>query len=315
MKLTELIAQYIAFRRNLGEKFERDAKLLQSFSRAIGETKISQVQAGQVKAFLDGSGPITRYWHMKHTTLRGFYRYAVSRGYVTASPLPTTLPKLPARFVPHIYSVADLRRLLDGTAHYQKQRIQLEPHTFRTILLTLYGAALREGECLSLELRDVDLCESLLVIRDTKFYKSRMVPVGSDLNEALRKYVILRTAAGHPQNETAPFFVTKAGERIPADLLRRAFRRLRRQAGVRRVDGARYQPRLHDLRHSAAVHRLTAWYREGKDVQKLLPLLSTYLGHTDIGGTQHYLTMTPDLLQQASDRFASYVFRSEVSHG
>jgi integrase/recombinase XerD len=315
MKLAELIAQYIAFRRNLGEKFERDAKLLQSFSHAIGETEISQVQAGQVKAFLDGSGPITRYWHMKHTTLRGFYRYAVSRGYVPASPLPTTLPKLPARFVPYIYSVADLRRLLEGTARYQRQRIQLEPHTFRTILLTLYGAALREGECLSLELRDVDLRESLLVIRDTKFYKSRMVPVGCDLNEALRKYAILRAAAGHPQNETAPFFVTNAGERIPADLLRRAFRRLRQQAGVGRVDGARYQPRLHDLRHSAAVHRLTAWYREGKDVQKLLPLLSTYLGHTVIGGTQHYLTMTPDLLQQASDRFASYVFRSEVSHG
>lgn len=315
MKLAELIAQYIAFRRNLGEKFERDAKLLQSFSRAIGEAEISQVQAGQVKAFLDGSGPLTRYWHMKHTTLRGFYRYAVSRGYVTASPLPTTLPKLPARFVPHIYAVPDLHRLLDGTAHYQKQRIQLEPHTFRTILLTLYGAALREGECLSLELRDVDLRESLLVIRDTKFYKSRLVPVGCDLNEALRKYAILRAAAGHPQNVTAPFFVTKAGKRIPADLLRRAFRRLRQQAGIRRVDGARYQPRLHDLRHSAAVHRLTAWYREGKDVQKLLPLLSTYLGHTDIGGTQHYLTMTPDLLQQASDRFASYVFPSEVSHG
>ena len=315
MKLAELIVQYVALRRNLGEKFERDAKLLQSFARMIGETvDISEVQAGQVKAFLDGSGPITRFWHMKYTALRGFYRYATSRGYVAGSPLPTILPKEPERFVPYIYSVEDLRRLLDGTARSQKQRIQMEPHTFRTILLTLYGAALREGECLSLELCDVDLRESLLIIRDTKFYKSRLAPLGCDLHEALLKYAGLRTAAGHSQGENAPFFVTKAGERIPADLLRRAFRRLRKQTGVSRADGARYQPRLHDLRHSAAVHRLTAWYREGKDVQRLLPLLSTYLGHAGIGGTQHYLTMTADLLQQASDRFASYVF-PEVNHG
>ena len=112
---------------------------------------------------------------------------------------------------------------------------------------------------------------------------------------------------------THPFFVTKLGARIPIRLLQRAFRRLRAQAGVRREGGARCQPRLHDLRHAAAVHRLTAWYREGKDVQRLLPLLSTYLGHVDIASTQLYLTMTPELLHEASKRFAKYVF-GEVSH-
>ena len=315
MKLAQLIAQYVAFRKNLGVSFENDARLLRSFSRTIGETAdLSGVQPDRVKAFLDGCGPITRYWHRKHTALNGFYRYAVSRGYVAAVPLPTLIPKQPERFVPYIYSCEELQRLLDGTISYQKQRIQMEPHTFRTILLSLYGAALREGECLSLTLADVDLRQSLLTIRDTKFYKSRLVPLGCDLNEAMLRYARRRKAAGHSQEENAPFFVTRLGERIPNDLLRRAFRRLRKQAGIRRADGARYQPRLHDLRHSAAVHRLTTWYREGKDVQKLLPLLSTYMGHTDIGGTQHYLTMTPELLQQASARFATYVF-SEVSHG
>ncbi len=315
MKLAQLIAQYVAFRKGLGVSFENDAKLLASFSRAAGETaEVSGLQADRVKAFLDGRGPITRYWHRKHSALSGFYRYAVSRGYVAAAPLPTVLPKQPERFVPYIYSCEELRGLLDGTTSYQKQRIQMEPYTFRTILLALYGAALREGECLSLTLADVDLRQSLLTIRDTKFYKSRLVPLGCDLNEAMLRYARRRKAAGHSQEENASFFVTKLGERIPNDLLRRAFRRLRKQAGIRRTDGARYQPRLHDLRHSAAVHRLTTWYREGKDVQKLLPLLSTYMGHTDIGGTQHYLTMTPELLQQASARFATYAF-SEVSHG
>lgn len=190
----------------------------------------------------------------------------------------------------------------------------MEPHTFRTILLALYGAALRVSECLSLTLADVDLRQAVLTIRDTKFYKSRLVPLGNDLNDAMQKYAERRKAAGHSQEGDAPFFVTKLGERIPIRLIQRAFRRLRKQTGIRRFDGARYQPRLHDLRHSAAVHRLTAWYREGKDVQKLLPLLSTYMGHTDIASTQHYLTMTPELLQEASARFASYAF-SEVSRG
>src|SRR5258708_6347052 len=105
MKLAQIIAQYVAFRKNLGVSFENDARLLESFSRTIGETAdISSVQADQVKAFLDGRGPITRYWHRKHTALSGFYRYAVSRGYVAAAPLPRIIPKQPERFVPYIYS-------------------------------------------------------------------------------------------------------------------------------------------------------------------------------------------------------------------
>src|SRR5262249_51810666 len=98
-----------------------------------------------------------------------------------------------------------------------------------------------------------------------------------------------------------------------SQLLRRAFQRLRTHSSVGRRGGPQCQPRLHDLRHAAAVHRLTA-YREGKDVQRLLPLLSTYLGHVDIASTQLYLTMTPELLHEASQRFAQYVF-GEVSHG
>jgi site-specific recombinase XerD len=303
----------VAFRKNLEVSFENDTRILESFSRAMGKAEdISTVQADRVQSFLDGRGPVTCYWHRKHTVLRGFYRYAVSRGYVVAAPLPTIIPKQPERFIPYIYSCEELQRLLDGTASYQKQRIQVEPHTFRTILLALYGAALREGEALSLTLSDVDLHQSLLTIRTTKFYKSRLVPFGCDLNEAMRRYARRRKADGHSQEQDAPFFVTKLGERVPNELLQRVFRRLRKRAGIHRSDAARYQPRLHDLRHSAAVHRLTTWYREGKDVQKLLPLLSTYMGHTDMSGTQRYLTMTPELLQQASVRFSNYAF-SEVS--
>ena len=93
----------------------------------------------------------------------------------------------------------------------------------------------------------------------------------------------------------------------------RLFGRVRRQAGIHRDPGARYQPRLHDLRHTAAVHRLVAWYQAGADVQALLPHLATYLGHVDIASTQRYLSMTPALLHEASQRFAQYA-QPEARH-
>lgn len=314
MKLTQLIAQYVAFRKSLGAKFEGNETVLCSFSRVMGEGRhVGNVKPREVAVFLNGRGPVTRHWHRKYIVLRGFFRYALSRGHLSASPLPATVPKLPERYKPYIYSREELRRLLDSTALTQTPRFQMEAHTFRTLLFLLYGAGLRDGEALSLNLEDVDLPEAVLTIRNTKFYKTRLVPLGSELNHVMTEYAKQRKKAGHSQSADAPFFVTRLGTRVPLHLLECGFRRLRAQARVRREDGARYQPRLHDLRHSAAVHRLTTWYREGKNVQRLLPLLSTYLGHVDLVSTQLYLTMTPELLHEASKRFAKYVF-GEVSH-
>jgi len=309
MKLAQLIAQYVTFRRSLGQDFESDGRRLRTFSRFVGESaEIDSVKLSQVAAFLAGRGPITRYWHLKYGTLRGFFSYAVTRGYLSLSPLPATVPKPPARFVPHLYSRDELCRLLDGTASYQKHkmRIVMEPHTFRAILLLLYGAALRVSEALSLNLVDVDLEEAVIVIRDTKFYKARLVPLGSDLNDVMTKYAKQRKRDGHSQSNNAPFFVTKLSARISSRLLRHAFQRLRTHSGVRRQGGPQCQPRLHDLRHAAAVHRLVAWYRQGADVQSLLVKLSAYLGHVDIAATQQYLTWTPELRKQANARFARY---------
>ena len=314
MKLNQLIAQYVAFRKSLGAKFEGNETVLHTFARVVGEGRhVGSVKPREVAAFLDGCGPVTRRWHNKYIVLRGFFRYAMSRGHLSASPLATTVPKLPERFKPYIYSREELHRLLQTTAAAQTRRFQMEAHTFRTLLLLLYGAGLRVSEALSLNLEDVDLHEAVITIRDTKFYKTRLVPLGTELNNAMAGYAERRKKARHSQSGDAPFFVTQLGTRLGRRLLERNFQRLRAQAGVRREDGARYQPRLHDLRHAAAVHRLTAWYREGKDVQRLLPLLSTYLGHVEMASTQLYLTMTPELLHEASTRFAKYVF-GEVSH-
>lgn len=109
----------------------------------------------------------------------------------------------------------------------------------------------------------------------------------------------------------ATFFTTRMDSRVKPDTLQHNFRILCDRAGIRRIDGALEQPRLHDLRHTFAVHRLTSWYRQGADVQRLLQHLSVYLGHVHIRHTQVYLSMTPELLNEASQRFEHYVGREE----
>jgi site-specific recombinase XerD len=146
------------------------------------EIDVEEIRAARVTAFLAGTGPVTRYWHQKYGMLRGLYHYAISRGFVAESPLPTTMPKLPARFVSYVYTRGELHRLLHATMAYRKQHRKLEPHTLRAIILLLYGAGLRVSEAVALTLGDVDLPETLITVRNTKFNKTRVVPLGPALS-------------------------------------------------------------------------------------------------------------------------------------
>jgi integrase/recombinase XerD len=312
MKLKELITRYVAFRQSMGEDFKGAESVLKTFGQRLGnDIEIVDVKANQVLAFLDGTRAVNRSWHRRYYVLQGLYRYAISRGFALESPLPTITPKPPERFVPYIYTRDELRRLFNSTDAYRKDHRKLEPHTLRAILVLLYGAGLRVGEAVALTLGDVDLPSAVITIRDTKFNKTRIVPLGSELHQVLTQYLKRRNEAGHSQSENAPFFVTRRGRRVSVQLVQQTFKRLREYLGIKRTDGARYQPRLHDIRHSFAVHRLTSWYKEGADVQKLLPRLATYLGHVKLEATQVYLTMTPELLHEASVRFEQYVFQEE----
>jgi site-specific recombinase XerD len=190
----------------------------------------------------------------------------------------------------------------------------MQPLTFRTLLLVLYGAGLRPGEALRLRCCDVDLADRILAIWDTKFFKSRLVPIGTDLCKALETYWTVRRRLPLPDEMRSAFFCTRTGHKISLAKLESIFVRLREQAGIRRPSSDRWQPRLHDMRHAFAVHRVIAWYREGADVQACLPLLATYLGHVDLSGTQTYLTMTRELLGEASLRFERYAAPVEDDH-
>jgi site-specific recombinase XerD len=309
MTLREAIEQYIAWRRAHGAKFTTAANLLRQFlGYADGDAACSAVTLAQVVAFLAGKGPLTRHRENKYYALAGFWRHAISRGHASCSPLPDNEPKSPVRAPPYIYSRDELRRLLDPTNVEISRRgaVQLDAATFRTLLLLLYGAGLRFSEATGLTLADVDLAEDVLTIRATKFYKSRLVPIGPQLATVLANYMPLRRRGGLAHGETSFLLANRDGTRLASSTVQEAFDALRRIAGVYGTAGGRQIPRLHDLRHSFAVHSLTAWYRQGADVQRLLPVLSSYLGHSDLEGTKVYLSMTPELLQQAALRFARY---------
>jgi site-specific recombinase XerD len=304
MKLSALASQYVAYKQGMGMRFHTEARTLKSFCRILGDLAIGEITADRVHSYIAGAGPITRFWHRKYEVLCGFYRFAIARGHVDRSPLPKIIPKAP-EFVPHIFSQEELQRLLDASAYCESPRSKLQPNTWRMLILLLYGAALRISEALSLTLADIDLPAGILTIRESKFYKTRLVPMSPALSSALKMYVAWRTKE-HSTKPEAALFLTRNGNPLARYTAENVFRRLRVRAGVVRHDGGRYQPRLHDLRHAAAVHRLISWYRQGADVQRLLPKLATYLGHIHIAATQRYLTMTPELLHEASQRFERY---------
>jgi integrase/recombinase XerD len=305
MKLSEAVGQYVSHKQSMGMRFSTEQRTLKSFCRAMGDIAIADIAADPVLAFIAGKGPVTRFWHRKREVLVGFYRFAIARGYCVVAPLPTNVPKPPQPFVPYIYSCEELRRLLDATSWCEHPLSKVQPYTYRALLLLLYGAGLRIGEALALTLNDVNLPIGLVQIRESKFYKTRLVPLGPDLINVLSAYANQRSKT-HSSRSDRPFFVCRNGNAITRRTADGIFDQLRRRAKVQRSDGGRFQPRLHDTRHSFAVHRLISWYRQEADVQRLLPQLATYLGHVHIGATQRYLTMTPELLREAGKRFERY---------
>jgi site-specific recombinase XerD len=288
MKLPEAVAAYVAYKQSLGMRFATEARTLKSFHRTLGDIDMRAVDADCVYAFLAGKGPITPFWHRKFNALRGFYRFAIARGYTTSSPLPLTVPEEHRTFVPYIYSREEIRRLLAATAG--RERCNLSSLTCRTLLLLLYGTGLRIGEAVGLNLADVDLDSGVLCIRESKFYRTRLVPTGPDLTSVLAKYAVERNKCP-PLDPDAAFLLTKRRQRPSRAGAEYAFKQLRERAQVRRDDGARYQPRLHDLRHYVPFLTISG------NLEGLLEHLGS------VGWAANVLGQSPDIVSRSYKLF------------
>jgi site-specific recombinase XerD len=159
MKLCQLITQYITYRKSLGEKFITNESYLKAFSKKMGKTmNVKNITEDMINSFLyENTTSIKSGWFVKHTALLGFYRYAITRNYVTVMPLPKTLPKRPQPFVPYIYSRKELKLLFETALSFQINKSHVLPKMVRMVLILTYSLGLRLHETLSINLSDIDL--------------------------------------------------------------------------------------------------------------------------------------------------------------
>src|SRR5207237_218841 len=169
----------------------------------------------QAAACLQGAGLLSDPWVTKPSVLSGLYRFAIGRGYAISSPLPANRPKLPPQQPPYVYSTDELRRLLDATSILHVAHSRLQASTYRTLLLLLYGGGLRIGEALGLTLRDVDLVQRIVTVRHTKFFKTRLVPIGPKLTQELVTHIARRQQVPMPTGEDSALFTTRTGRAWP----------------------------------------------------------------------------------------------------
>lgn len=205
------------------------------------------------------------------------------------------------RLAPYIYSRDEVNRIM-AVARKLGPPGSLRPRVISTLIGLLYATGLRIGEALNLTLADVDLRRRLIEVREGKFRKSRYVPLSPSTTSHLKTYLARRRRAGFSTAPTAYVFLNVIGTKHGHPGFETAFLEILRSIGIRGPKGQR-GPRIHDLRHTFAVNRLMAWYRADVTLGAKLPLLSTYLGHSTVTGTEVYLNATAELLESAGRRF------------
>ena len=258
MILRDAVNRYIEWRRAHGARFATSASTLHLFCKYVGEDiRCDAVCEADVLGFLTGKGPLTRHRANKYGALAGFWRYAISRGYTARAPLPApdNEPRQPRSAPPYVYSRDELRRLFGAIDVSRVRSVQLDADTLRALLLLLYGAGLRLGEAERLTLDDVELPDALLTVRDTKFHKTRLVPVSPQLADALRAYAAKRAERPLAKGAGSTFLANRDGTPLSRRTAQYAFTKLLQAAGIEGSDDGRRAPCLHSLRHTAAPQR------------------------------------------------------------
>jgi integrase len=301
------IDAFLAHKRALGCLFRVEDLSLRLFDRfliAQSITTLSAITPAVVDAFLV-SRPrhaARSYDHLRGTLTR-LFDWLAAHDQFGPSPVRARLRRSTQSRLPFLFDDVIARRLLDTASQLpDKGGTVGRGATYRVIFTLLYGLGLRVGEVARLCVEDVDLTRDLLVIRQTKFYKSRLVPFGPRIRQALSDHLARRAPTADTIASATPVFSLRGGRAVSAGTISQTFHHLVPQLGLSIPDGT-VGPRVHDLRHAFAVGTLLRWYRSGLDPGTRLLQLSTFLGHVSPVTTAVYLTITPELLGEASARF------------
>ena len=290
---------YLALRRSLGHKLDDAARLLPRFVAYLDARGAKTVSVAAALAWAQepqaGPGSCVRAHRM--TAARGFARYLAGTDPATEVPPLGLVTYRPQRHAPYLYTEADTALLMAEAGRHA--RSPLAAASMATLIGLLAATGMRVGEAIRLDNSDLDWANGCVVVRETKFAKSRLLPLQPSTLEALAAYQELRDSALLTPLTTS-FLVAAKGKRLIYEHVLETFHQLLRDSGV--GAGSPNRPRLHDFRHAFAVQALTNWARAGVDVHPRLAWLATYLGHAEPRYTYLYLSATPELLSTAAAR-------------
>lgn len=301
--LRDALPEYLDLRRSLGFKLEDAALKLPSFVAFVEEHGSTHITSALALAWAQQSASVQpAEWARRLGYVRGFARHRSATDVLTEVPPLGLLPHRSTRARPYLYSDDDVQRLLDAALMLPTtwHSTPLRPWVFHCLFGLLSATGMRISEALSLRVADVDLDQSLLTIRGAKLGKTRLVPLHATTGRVLADY-LRRREAFRPLQISPYVFVSTTGNRLDQAQVHRTFYALSRQIRLRGPD-ASHGPRIHDLRHRFAVRVLTQWYQAGEDAARLLPVLSTYIGHTRVQDTYWYLSAWPELMAGAMSR-------------
>ena len=289
--LHPILRDYLSLRRSLGFKLEREGSLLPDFVAFLEASGSPVITSALALAWAMQSAAATpHWWAARLSMVRTFARYVHTLDPKTEIPPHDALPRTRSRPQPYIYADAEVAELMAATQHIQDPFRAL---TCRTLIGLLASTGMRVGEAIDLDQTDLDPKEGVITVRNGKFGKSREVPLHPMTLDALGDYPCQRNRR-FPRPQSPAFFLSLAGRRLIYQNVHLTFLRLVHQAGLAHQKPRR--PRIHDLRHTFAVRTLIDWHQAGRDVERQLPLLSTYLGHTSPSCTYWYLSAVPELL-------------------
>ena len=308
-------AAYVSLRKALGFRSPKTGEILRHllrFMRDRGIVSFNQVDRNLAMAWLHSGSPQEITINQRLATMRGFFRYLVSLGAARGSIWDSIPHRRTKRFIPYVFSLAEIRTILD---HLHRGIDTSAPRLARTraayyvMVHTLYACGLRLGELCRLRIADISFERSLFVIKDTKFGKTRLVPFNSRTRELVNGYLDRHRPSDDGAPRDAPLFLNFRRRRFIRVKFSDYFRKMCTAIGIYRRKETRGMTvhggtTPHALRHTFAVHRLLKWYEEKADVNAKLPLLATYMGHSDYRDTQKYLRVLPRFIDIAGKLFA-----------
>jgi site-specific recombinase XerD len=302
----EVINAFLAYKRSLNRKYATEEAALRLLERFLADSRIqtlAAVTSRDIDCFL-ASRPRARPRSHNHLlgVLQRFFAWLVIQDVVATTPVTASPRRNTGQRIPYLFNLAQARRLLEVARQLpDRPKGPRRGLIYETVFALLYGLGLRVGEVARLTVGDLDLDRDVLLIRQTKFAKDRLVPFGPNMATRLKRYLAAHFGTS-PPDAAKPLFSFTQGRAVNPGTISLTFHALLPKLALESRPGVA-SPRRHDLRHSFAVGTLTRWYREGIDPNTRLLHLATFLGHADPASTTVYLTVTSELLDLASARY------------